>query len=286
MTASTNIGPFLRLMEDQLGRQFPFAVAKGLTQTALDAKQRLVAEMGRRFERPTPYTLNAIYIRSATKQTLEARVWVKSDAGKGTPAEKYLLPEVYGGERRLKRYERALQSARILPDGMVTVPGRAAQLDAYGNINRGQIVQLLSYFRAFGEQGYRANMTDKRRANLAKGRPAKGLRGFSYFALSQPEGKLPAGVYRKNAYSTAERASIGHLQRGAAKPVLLFVDSPQYRQTFPFFELVSEVASTNLVPNLRAAADLAEATARAPGSRRSAPAGAPSTGRAWADLIR
>ncbi|MFS8973871.1 hypothetical protein PO002_05055 [Cupriavidus necator] len=262
VTASTNIGPFLRLMEDQLGRQFPFAVAKGLTQTALDAKQRLVGEMARRFDRPTPYTLNAIYIRSATKQTLEARVWVKSDAGKGTPAEKYLLPEVYGGERRLKRYERSLQSAGILPAGKATVPGSAAQLDAFGNLNRGQIVQLLSYFRAFGEQGYRANMTDKRRDSLAKGRPSKGLRGFSYFALSQPDGKLPAGIYRKDAYSTAERARIGHLQRGAAKPVLLFIDAPQYSSRFPFFDLVGEVVGTNLVPNLRAAADLAEATAR------------------------
>ncbi|CAG2129195.1 hypothetical protein [Cupriavidus numazuensis] len=261
-TVRAEVGAVIGAMRDQLGRQLPYALRVALNETAKQAKQRLVDEMARRFDRPTPYTLNSIWIAYATKDRLEAKVWVKDEAGKGTPAERYLGPEVIGGQRRQKRYERALQAAGVLPSGMYTVTGQAAQLDAFGNLSRGQIVQLLSYFRAFGEQGYRANMTDKRRTNLLKGKPKQGVRGFSYFALARQEGKLPPGIYQRMAYSTAESGRIAHLQRGGAKPVLLFVRQPAYRPIFPFFDLVRETVDANLVPNFQASAAHAMATAR------------------------
>ncbi|QYY30319.1 hypothetical protein K2O51_23400 [Cupriavidus pinatubonensis] len=262
-TVRPNFGPAIDATRDLLGRQLPYALRVALNKTAELAKQRLVSEMAQRFDRATPYTLNSIRISYASKDRLEAKVWVKDEAGKGTPAERYLGPEVIGGQRRQKRYERSLQAAGVLPSGMYTVTGRAAQLDAFGNLSRGQIVQLLSYFRAFGEQGYRANMTDKRRANLLKGKPSQGVRGFSYFALARQEGKLPPGIYQRVAYSTAESGRIAHLQRGGAKPVLLFVRHAAYRPIFPFFDLVRETVEGSLAANFEASTRHALATARA-----------------------
>ena len=43
---------------------------------------------------------------------------------------------------------------------MGIVPGDAATLDQNGNMSAGQIVQIMSWFKAFGEQGYQANMRD------------------------------------------------------------------------------------------------------------------------------
>ena len=65
------------------------------------------------------------------------------------------------GERRPKRFEKALSGIGVLQPGGYATPGSAAQMDAYGNQSRGQIVQIMSVLRAFGEQGYNANRTKK-----------------------------------------------------------------------------------------------------------------------------
>lgn len=238
--------------------QMPYATVRALTKTQQAVKGALEAEMPRVFEDPTPYTLGALRLQSATKQNLSSRVWLKDDTFKGTPATKYLGPQVDGGERSLKRFERALQARGILPKGMVAVPGSAAQTDQYGNVERGQIVQILSYFDAFPQQGYRANMTQRRRDNLAKGK--QGARGFSYFALSQPEGKLPAGIYLRKNYGNDQR--VAHLARGGAKPVFIFVSMPTYRMRLDFYGVARRITEAEFPRNLRESFDQAVKTAR------------------------
>ncbi len=97
-------------------RQLPFAVAKALTATAKDAQRAVTAELPRVFDRPNPFTMRAIAIRSANKQNQKAVVYVREKQAQ------YLQLEVEGGVRRPRGRALALPSA---------VPR-----DAYGNVGR------------------------------------------------------------------------------------------------------------------------------------------------------
>ncbi|MGD0275913.1 MAG: hypothetical protein ABSB79_07645 [Syntrophales bacterium] len=230
--------------------QLPYAMARSLTQVAVVVKDREVAEMMSVFDRPTPYTLGSLYIKPATKSEQNSWVWMKEFAGKGTPAYKYLYPQIYGGDRQLKRFERALQYKGVLPEGMYCVPGQGANLDSYGNMSTGQIVQILSYFQAFGEQGYRANITEKGRAKLAKGTKTK--QGISYFALQQPYKNLKPGIYMRAVFNWG----------GAIKPIIMFVKKPHYKKRFFFFEVGQAEANEKWRPIFDAALDDAIRTAK------------------------
>lgn len=144
-------------------------------------KEEIERQLPSLIDNPTDYTMRGFRLYPATKRKLLAEVDFRVAMGRGTQGRDYLSPLVYGGERKLKSFERSLQRVGLLPSGMAAVPGNAAKLDAYGNMSRGQIVQILSYFKAFGEQGYRANISDKRKAAMAQGSKRTGARGISYF---------------------------------------------------------------------------------------------------------
>ena len=125
-----------------------------------------------------------------------------------------------------------LRRAGILPSGMQTAipktpyPGSD---DGRGNLRGPFLVQLISYLQAFGEQGYRANMTDKRRARLrnqqgigsiAAKKVYKTTLGRRYFVSygrvrSQ---HLPPGIWAASGTHDVD-----------VKPVVMFVRSGTYR---------------------------------------------------------
>jgi hypothetical protein len=246
-------------MDDLAKRQVPYATAKALTKTAQDIKAEELREVQRTIDRPTPYAINSLRVDPATKNKLEATVRFKdkSDAGKGNPAANFMLPQAEGGKRNIKRFESALQRIGVLPQGMYIVPGEACPLDAYGNIPGSFIVQILSYFRAFGEQGYRANITDKRKAALAKGSKRKRTMGYEYF-VSYGKGTwsgrqhLPAGIYKRVAFARGN----------AIKPIMMFVKEPTYQKRFPFYEIAQKTTKKNIVSNFNEAMDEAIKTAK------------------------
>lgn len=140
-------------------KQLPYAIAVALTRVASTAKKRIVGAMPTVFDRPTRYALNSLYMKAATKQTLEATIWVKDAWDKGVPPVNFISPNVFGGGRSMKKHERALRIKGLLPSGYSIVPGKSAKLDQYGNQRASQIVQVLSSLKAFGQQGYYANRT-------------------------------------------------------------------------------------------------------------------------------
>lgn len=219
--ARHNIREVIGRLNDMQRRQVPFATALALTRTAQEVRKAEIEEMKQVFDRPTPFTLNSLYLKAATKANLTARMWVKDISGR---TEHYLMPEIYGGARRLKGFERLLMSKGLLPTGWMAVPGAGAKLDAYGNISGGQIVQILSAIKALGEQGYAANRTARskhRRKNLPElfvGRPGGG--------------KLPNGVWQRFRFAHGS----------AIKPILIFVRGPRYAKRFDFFGVGSRVA--------------------------------------------
>jgi hypothetical protein len=229
-SVSTNFPEVKKWLEDQR-KQVQFAIAVSLTKTAQDVKVELRKEMSNVFDRPTPYTLNSLFIKPATRTTLESVVWIKDElAGSGTPAAKYLLPQIDGGKRSLKRFERALQMAGAMPPGMFAVPGKFARIDAYGNVSAGQIIQILSQLRITLTAGSDRNVSldAKKRAD------AQRRAGGQYFALPAGRGKLLPGIYQARDFAFG---------RGAPRPIFIFVRSVTYKRRFLFDQVATTVAA-------------------------------------------
>lgn len=207
----------VRALVDGAGKQVRFATALALTRTAWGVAGAETVEEQKVFDRPTPQTLKAFAVEKATKETLTAVVAMK-ERDQGLPADEYLLPETQGGMRPMKRSEIMLQAAGILPTGMQTAPGKGAKLDAFGNLARGQLAQILSYFQTYGVttlNSPRMNMTPDKKARVAK--------TGSYFVVS-PVGrktKLAPGIWQRDA-------------TGSIKPIIMFIRPPTYKQRFAF----------------------------------------------------
>lgn len=238
-----DVETIIRGLRDFDQRQLPYAMTLALNNTAKIVERALYAEMKRVFDRPTAYTMNSLWVKLATKQTLKSVIRFKDRAGKGTPAEKYLGPQVRGGPRHWKRHEKALQKVGLLPSGMFCVPGSAARIDRDGNMDKGQIVQILSYLRAFGEEGYKANMSDKGRARVAKDNKRTGARGFAYFVLKEKRNGLVPGVWQRFQFAHGS----------AVRPVLIFVKSPSYSRRFDFYDVAERVVKRHFRTELEKA---------------------------------
>lgn len=228
--------------------QLPFATAMALTKTAYDVKEDLVREMKSAFDRPTPYTLNSLYVRGAKKTNLEAFVWLKDEAFKGTPATKYLLPHIQGTGRSVKRFERWMQGRGLLPKGMYVVPASGAPLDQYGNLRRGEFNKILTQIQANPDAYQNQTAASKKRAAARKTKTIKA----QYFVGRPGNGKLPLGVWA--------RYGLGH--GSAVKPVLLFVGQPHYKRDYRFHEVSDKSIKVNFPKRFKEAAEYAIQTAR------------------------
>lgn len=224
------------------GDQMPYATAVALTRTAKAGKEEIERQLPSLIDRPIPYTLRGFRLYPATKRKLIAEVDFRPAAGRGTSAHDYLAPLVYGGKRKLKAFEKSLQRTGLLPSGYAAVPGNAAKMDAYGNMSRGQIVQILSYFKSFGEQGYSANITDKKRDSLARGNKRTGAHGFQYFIGRPAGGRLPLGVW--------QRINFGELGT-AIKPIIIFVSKPAYAKRLDVAGIAKRVIDERFRPELQ-----------------------------------
>lgn len=149
-------------------KQVRFAAAVALTRTAQAAKVEVTRLMPAELDRPKPGTTKALRVERATKDNLTAVVRL-NNRGEGVPSSEFIGHNITGGRRGMKRSEIMLRAAGILPDGLYTIPGKEATLDAYGNMSRGQIVSILSYFRTFGVATLKdGSLLNSSRMNRAK----------------------------------------------------------------------------------------------------------------------
>lgn len=258
----------LRSRVRNLPKQLRFAGARALNDVGFIARKAIVEEMGRVFDRPTPFVLSSVRVVRATPDRLGVSIFPDSPGGKAIDPTDVLRAEVLGGERKLKRSERAFQRIGVLPRGMVMVPGAAAPRDAYGNVPGSFMVRLLSYFEAFGEQGYKANMNDAGRQRLARGRNSRkgqAVRGVEYF-VSRGRGEFSGRGSWKNGQQQHlprgiwERTKFGFGQ--SVRPVFLFVDAPRYTQRLRMGEIIAEVTQRELPQRFQQQLKAALATAR------------------------
>ncbi|MFC7611747.1 hypothetical protein [Teichococcus aestuarii] len=106
-----------RRLDNLARRQLPYAAATALNDTAKVAANSVRKELPRIFDRPTPFTMNAISMTRATKGRLQARVFVKDRRAE------YLEVQETGGTRTPEK------RAIVLP--------RAIRTNQYGNTARG-----------------------------------------------------------------------------------------------------------------------------------------------------
>lgn len=227
---TTDFSELTRWAEKLAADQVPFATAVALTETAKLVRQAEVKEMRRVFDRPTRFTLNSLYLRGATKRNLQAEVWLK-DTGDAAAAQ-YLRPQISGGPRPQKRFERLLQSSGVMPGGWHALPGKGARLDSAGNMSSAQLVQALSVLRS--QRDYNQNTTDRsrQRAKAAGKQRDYFVSGPKSAAKAANGGRLPFGVYLRGAKDVSS--------------IFFFVRSVNYKPRFRYFEVAENVIKREL----------------------------------------
>lgn len=198
-------------------RRMVSALATAMTRTAVDVKQAEQDEMRRVFDRPREWVVNAVKVTPATVQTMQAAVGFRDDGTGGANPTNVLRAQVDGGQRRPKRLEASLRAAGHLPAGWYCVPGAGAQLDATGDMVRGQVIQILSQLRIQTVGGFDRAMSRDARKQINAQRKA----GGRFFVM--PQGKRAApGVYQREFGGRN------------ITPVVVFVRSAQYARRFEF----------------------------------------------------
>ena len=227
-------------------KQARFAASQALNDAAFKARTALQREMDVKFDRVTPYIKRSLWVETATPATLTAKVEPRYMGGKGVDPQKVLQAEVFGGARRQKASEKALQRVGILPAGYALVPGQACPLDQYGNIKGSFLVQIISYLQAFGEQGYRANATVKTIAKKAKfGRSAGGAKTINGVVYFVSYGKLRSIDSKRGSHYSPLAPGIwakSGIHGSEVKPILMFVRNPTYKARFDFFGVATKAA--------------------------------------------
>lgn len=198
-------------------QRIPSITRNALNDTAEDAVGAEIDKIRGVFDRPTPFTeRSVVFPRSlrATKDHLEAKIMLRDEApGGGTPPDRYLRAEMFGGPRRPKPFEKALRLAGIMQPDEFALPAMGYRRNAYGNLPGPTLVAILSQLKAFPEVGHKMNET--RRSRMKAGAKRKSR----YFVPAEGS-RLRRGVYER----------VGN----RIKAVLIFVRQPTYRVRFDF----------------------------------------------------
>lgn len=227
-----------RQLAQLTGAQFKSSLVAALNDTAFIARTGMQNKFRTVFDRPTPYTVNSPFVDRATPEKLETLIAPRGK-DKGIDPQKFLRAEAEGGPRNDKRSEKALRRIGVLPPGYITAIPRdpfPGSDDGRGNIRGPFMVRLLSYLQAFGEQGYKANMTARGRKRVEKrAKSAAGYQviGGSVFFVSYGglRGQhLAPGVWAKSGTGGA-----------VVRPVLMFVRRAQYSRRFDVAALSREL---------------------------------------------
>lgn len=250
ITISVDTRAVERALSDMQRRQLPFATSVALNDTARDVQ--LALRQGTSvFDRPSPKTVRGTRLTRSSKTNLVATVGLLTRED-GVPVDEYLSAQVVGGSRADKRSELLLQRAGILPPGKQTRPGSGARLDAYGNMSRGQIVQILSFFRTFGgvatsgrARGRAGTVTASQAINRKQGAPRRAL---EFFVVREGQPGLATGIWQRTGRQI--------------KPVLIFIDAPNYRPRYDFAGIATKTVAARINANFDRALKRALATAR------------------------
>lgn len=205
--------------------ELPWAVKLALDDTAKDVIEAERAEMATVFDNPTDWTLGGLRWSPAEKNGRPASVYFDEGGGGGTPAGRYLAPQIKGGPRPHTPFEARLVRSGRLGRGEYLVPARHAEKDGRGNLNRGQITKILS------DLGGLAGIADKS-VNWRD----RGVRKAERYTMER-SGRIPAGIY---------------LNRGRQRLlVFLIVRQPSYRAILDFKGVAERTITARFAAHFR-----------------------------------
>jgi hypothetical protein len=230
VTVQFDLARFARALDAIHLKQLPYAASRALNDVAAAAKRQVTDDLPRIFDRPTPFTQNALGTSSATKSNLQSAVFVKRIQGQ------YLLPEEIGGER--------LPSMNTRKPGVALVIPSKIERDSYGNIPDGAVRALRQAVQdeAKGvtrrEKAARASASAKAKISYGAGQGIALLRGAG------PKGRGgPGGFFVRQGT---------HLMR-----LTSFAPEAHYKPIFSFRKRIEAVAragfTTALLKRLREA---------------------------------
>jgi len=208
-------------------RRVASVAAVALTRAAVAGRAAVQKEMASVFDRPTPYTLQSVRYRQATPEQLESEVFISTQKAARDPSPAVVLkPQVEGGKRGFKGLELALRASGALPQGWYVTPGAGARLDAYGNVSRGLITQVIAQIRRQAQQGPRDARRIARTVRSAGGK---------FFAVP-PGSRRQPGVYIADAVGRN------------ITPVFIFVNRAAYKRRLAFDEVIRREVARVLPP--------------------------------------
>ena len=229
LNVKSDLDKFAAQLSELERRQVRYAASRALTEVAKAAVKDMQAEMPRIFDRPTRYTINAVYaIPNRDKRNLEAVVAIRNQAS-GTPQERYLSPEILGGPRATKAFETKIGLGQL-------VPAAGALLDANGNVQRAQINAILANLRAASTPASKAQLRRlEKRGRLTK--TAKGMAKY-FVAKSKQDGSI-LGIWN-------------YLSPGHVAPVFLAAKRPPaYSERLPFEPFILASYARTFTPALQ-----------------------------------
>lgn len=263
---------------DNVAKQMPFINSLAINTTARQAKAAVIEQIKQKVDRPTSYTLNSIYMKAADKSQNPIAAWIglkDVQPSKGTAWTDALGHLFTGGSRQQKKSEAALVRKGQFQGGRSYLGlGSQEFADQYGNLPKAKIIQLMSYFNAFKENGYKANKSDTQRKRMAKitgpttkrnPSPYITINGVMYFMsrgkgwfVGQGKGwaggrnqPLGAGIWQKKG-----------IGGGDVRPILTAIRQPTYRKLIDMYAIVKDVVDKNHKQNFADAFNKAMRTAR------------------------
>lgn len=142
LNLSLDAAPITAGLQELEKKHLPFALMLTATRLAQRVKKGTITVMGKRLDRPTPTTLNSLFVKMASKGK-PAQVYFKDAWTSGVPADTYLQQSVVGGLRPHKRFERALIARGLMKSSQYALPNDSL-LNQYGNVSRGTMLKILS----------------------------------------------------------------------------------------------------------------------------------------------
>lgn len=217
-------------------KQARFAAAVALTRTAKAAQEKTATKMRDVFDRPTRWTMNSLWIKPATRDTLAAMLYLKDrdQGGKATGTAASLIGHHWsGGVRQRKKLETWMTRAGLISSTEMIVPGAGARLDAYGNISRGQLSQMMSQLR-LGIDTYSWSSTSARsRRNVKKA-------GRIFWSRGPQGGQFRPRWGRTGPQRLAKGAWIDAGEAVGVRPLLVVISRASYRRRIDMERIVRD----------------------------------------------
>lgn len=226
-------------LRTEMPRQVPFAMAKTLTLLARDVKDAVTAELPVAFDRPTPFTKNALSSTMATKGALTAEVVFKqSQEASGKAKNEHIRPGAEGSSARSqKKTEYLLTRLGQLPPGWVTVPGNKMPLDGYGNLAGSYYKQIVNVLQLKVNTRYASGRAVSGASQKRAARMGVATEIFAVApgtnALAKGGGWLPPGVYK-------------HLPGRKLLQMLKFVKRARYSQRLDIEKIAAATVAKRL----------------------------------------